>query len=142
MDDRFDEKIFIFQIKLCTSIIRIPKLAENFILTLFKINLSNFENDRYIHHIKPQIDHMNMNFWIYAGSHKRTFTWLVDRFQLNLYYIINICQKNLTKWRKVTENVLIKGWASNTLPGYVQEGDTICQNCYNRIVINNSLKFQ
>ena len=56
--------------------------------------------------------------------------------------IINICQKNSTQWRKVTENVLMKGRASNTLPGYVQEGDTICQNCYNGIVINNSLKFQ
>ena len=50
--------------------------------------------------------------------------------------------KNSTQWRKVTENVLMKGRASNTLPGYVQEGDTICQNCYNGIVINNSLKFQ
>ena len=56
--------------------------------------------------------------------------------------VIIICQKKLTQQRRVTENVLIKGQANNTLPDYVQEGNTICLNCYNRIITNNSLKFQ
>jgi len=37
---------------------------------------------------------------------------------------------------------LTKGQANNTLSDYVQEGNTICLNCYNRIITNNSLKFQ
>src|SRR6266498_2991629 len=56
--------------------------------------------------------------------------------------VIIICQKKLTQWRRVTENILTKGQANNTLPDYVQEGNTICLNCYNRIITNNLLKFQ
>jgi len=35
----------------------------------------------------------------------------------------------------------MKDWANNILSDYIQENDTIYQNCYNGIVINNSFKF-
>ena len=56
--------------------------------------------------------------------------------------VIAICRKQSTQWRKVTENVFTKGQANNTLPSYVQKGDTICMNCYNGIMVNILSEFQ
>ncbi len=40
------------------------------IKSLLKINLSNFENDQYMYHNKPQIDYVNVNFcWYYWRSY-------------------------------------------------------------------------
>ena len=44
--------------------------------------------------------------------------------------------KTSTQWRKVSENVFIKGQANDTLSSYLQIGDTTCMNYYNRIVVN------
>jgi len=56
--------------------------------------------------------------------------------------VITICQGHSNRWRRVTEDVLTKGQANNTLPSYVQKDDIICLNCYNGIVVNSSIKFQ
>ena len=42
----------------------------------------------------------------------------------------------------MTEYVLAKGQANNTLPNYIQENDVICLDCYNRIVTRSSTEFQ
>ncbi len=55
---------------------------------------------------------------------------------------ITICRKKLTNWKKVTEYVLAKGQANNTLPNYIQENDVICLDCYNGIVTRSSTEFQ
>ncbi|RIB19638.1 hypothetical protein C2G38_2181293 [Gigaspora rosea] len=56
--------------------------------------------------------------------------------------VIAICKKKLTNWKAVTENLIEKGQTNNTLPSYLQVGDTICLDCYNGIVTNRSAKFQ
>ena len=56
--------------------------------------------------------------------------------------VITVCRRQITEWRKVTENVIAKGQTNNTLPSYVKLGDTICLNCYNGIVVNRSLELQ
>src|ERR1043165_1446693 len=56
--------------------------------------------------------------------------------------VITICQGHSTRWKRVTEDVLTKGQANNTLPSYVQKDDIICLNYYNGIVVNSSIKFQ
>jgi hypothetical protein len=57
--------------------------------------------------------------------------------------VITICrsQKSI-KWKKVTEYVIAKGQTNNTLPSYLQVGNTICLDCYNGIVVNRTLAFQ
>ena len=55
--------------------------------------------------------------------------------------VITIFQRQSFQWRKVTENVFIKGQANNTLPNYIHLGDTICLNCYNGI-LRSSVEFQ
>ncbi len=56
--------------------------------------------------------------------------------------VITICQSQQSiKWKKVTENVIAKGQTNKTLPSYIQIGDIIYLNCYNRIVVNGSLTF-
>jgi len=56
---------------------------------------------------------------------------------------ITICKtQQPVRWKKVTEYVITKGQTNNTLPRYIQIGDTICLNCYNGIVVNCSLIFQ
>ena len=56
--------------------------------------------------------------------------------------VVAICRRQSTNWKKVTEFVLSKGQDNKTLPGYVQEGDVICLNCYNGIVTRSSAEFQ
>ena len=56
--------------------------------------------------------------------------------------VITICRRQSTQWRKVSENVFIKGQANNTLSSYFQIGVTTCMNCYNRIIVNVSSEFQ
>ena len=55
---------------------------------------------------------------------------------------ITICRGQSTNWKKVTEFVITKGQANGTLPNYVYLGNTICLNCYNRIVVNSSLSLE
>ncbi len=57
--------------------------------------------------------------------------------------VITICrsQKSI-KWKKVIEYVIAKGQTNNTLPSYLQVGNTICLDYYNRIMVNYTLAFQ
>jgi len=51
--------------------------------------------------------------------------------------VITICQRQSFQWRKVTENVFIKGQANNTLPNYIHLG----LNCYKGI-LRSLVEFQ
>jgi hypothetical protein len=55
---------------------------------------------------------------------------------------VTVCQRQSTLWKRVTEYVIAKGQTNNTLPSYVQVGDTICLNCYNGIVVKCSPELQ
>ncbi|RIB20139.1 hypothetical protein C2G38_2081627, partial [Gigaspora rosea] len=45
---------------------------------------------------------------------------------------ITTCKReSSTRWKRVTDFVINKGQANNTLPPYLQIGDTICLTCYN-----------
>ncbi|RIB23623.1 hypothetical protein C2G38_2170703 [Gigaspora rosea] len=55
--------------------------------------------------------------------------------------VIAICKRKSSNWKTVTEHVISKGQTNNTLPNYVQLGDTICLNCYNGIVTRSSAIF-
>ncbi len=56
-------------------------------------------------------------------------------------YIITICKKQLTNWRKITEFVIIKSQINNILSNYIYLNDIIYLNYYNEIVIRNFIKF-
>jgi hypothetical protein len=55
---------------------------------------------------------------------------------------IKICKGKSSTWKTVTSLVLSKGANNKTLPGYIEEDNIICLNCYNAIVINVSSEFQ
>ncbi|RIB26015.1 hypothetical protein C2G38_2065994 [Gigaspora rosea] len=56
---------------------------------------------------------------------------------------ITTCKReSSTRWKRVTDFVINKGQANNTLPPYLQIGDTICLTCYNMIVVNSLTPFQ
>src|SRR5437870_4631789 len=55
---------------------------------------------------------------------------------------MTICKGQSSKWKMVTEHVISKGQANNTLPNYIHLGNVICLKCYNRIVTRSSTIFQ
>ncbi|RIB10066.1 hypothetical protein C2G38_2207130 [Gigaspora rosea] len=55
---------------------------------------------------------------------------------------ITICKRVSTQWRRVSENFISKALTSNTLPSYLQLGDTVCSSCYNGIAVNGLLEFK
>ncbi|RIB18719.1 hypothetical protein C2G38_2183814 [Gigaspora rosea] len=56
---------------------------------------------------------------------------------------ITTCKKeSSTRWKRVTKHIINKGQANNTLPSYLQIGDTICLTCYNTVVVNSSTPSQ
>ncbi|CAG8837917.1 30595_t:CDS:1, partial [Gigaspora margarita] len=48
------------------------------------------------------------------------------------------------KWKKITDNVLIKAEANRTLASYYRDykDEYICMGCYNSIVVNAASSFK
>ena len=65
--------------------------------------------------------------------------------QANKHCVVKICRGMLTeKWKRITENVLIKAEAKRTLASYYKDhkDEYMCMNCYNVIVVNRSSAFK
>ena len=55
--------------------------------------------------------------------------------------IIKIYTKTSNTWKKVTKTVFERVKEYGILPEYIREGETICLNCYNVLLINRSFIF-
>ena len=59
--------------------------------------------------------------------------------------VVKICRGASTeKWKRITENMLIKAEANRTLASYYKDhrDEYMCMNCYNAIVVNGSSAFK